>query len=317
MTYRIKIILLTFFLSLPFWWGINVLENKLEDFFFWQKLARDQIFAAQISLEQKLLGMGPIYKNGAGEPDITAKSIISVFVGENGQNKILFQRNTEEKLPIASLAKLMTAKVVFDNYDLKKHITVSKEAVMQEENFGDLKIGGKYDVEYLLYALLIESSNDAAYALAADYEGMTYDKFVGLMNKETQELGLLRTYFFNPTGLDSEDTMPKTETNYSTAKDLAVLAESLLDAPLVWEILSTPKYSQYGTELDNTNMLLDDIPGIIGGKTGYTGEAGKCMLLVLRSPKNRGLIVNVILGANNKFSEMKKLTNWLETVYKW
>ena len=312
-----KIVLLTFIFSLPFWWGMNILGDKLEDFFFWQKLAKDQIFAAQISLEQQLLEMGPIYKNGVGEPDITAKSIISVFVGETGQNKILFQKNTEEKLPIASLAKLMTAKVVFDNYDLKKHITVSKEAVMQEENFGDLKTGGKYDVEYLLYALLIESSNDAAYALAADYEGMSYDKFVGMMNQKSQELGLSGTYFFNPTGLDSEDTMPKTETNYSTAKDLAVLAESLLDVPLVWDILSTPKYSQYGVELDNTNVLLDDLPGIIGGKTGYTGEAGKCMLLVLRSPKNRGLIVSVILGANDKFSEMKKLTNWLETVYKW
>ena len=130
---NLKIVLLTFIFSLPFWWGMNILGDKLEDFFFWQKLAKDQIFAAQISLEQQLLEMGPIYKNGVGEPGIEAKSIISVFVGETGQNKILFQRNTEEKLPIASLTKLITAMVYLD-----ANINSQKIVVMQQAD----EVGG-------------------------------------------------------------------------------------------------------------------------------------------------------------------------------
>ncbi len=176
---------------------------------------------------------------------------------------------------------------------------------------------------YLLYPLLMESSNDAAFALANDYPGMTERGFVELMGWEAERLGLDNTFFDNPTGLDPEES--GTKMNYSTVADLVKLTKELLNKPLVWKILSTQRYSLYGPELVNTNELLFDDSvdwrdRIVGGKTGYTGEADGCIILVMKAPKNQGYLINVILGANgtqDRFGEMKKLVDWVETAYKW
>jgi len=131
------------------------------------------------------------------------------------------------------------------------------------------------------------------------------------------------SFFDNPTGLDPEES--GTEINYSTANDLAKLVKSLLEKPLIWEILSTPQYSLYGPELVNTNRFLIDDSNIwqnriIGGKTGYTEQAGGCLVLVMESPRDRGTLINVILGARgteDRFNEMKRLVDWLNQAYKW
>ena len=149
---------------------------------------------------------------------------------------------------------------------------------------------------------------------------MTEEKFVGLMNLTAQKLNLKDTFFVNPSGLDPEENTLKTKINYSTASDLAKLTKELLKNPLIWEILSTKRYSFFGPELLNTNELLGEIPEIVGGKTGYTDMARGCMVLVTIAPKDTGFLVNVILGTdgqNGRFGEMKKLVNWLNTAYKW
>lgn len=312
---KTKIILLSFLISLPFWWGVNGLGKTLEEFFFWQALAANpEVFTAQVSLEDRLRELKPIRKKDVADLELEAASVISVFLGE-GKERVLLEKNGETSLPLASLTKLMTAFVVIEHYDLSKNITVSQEAVSQEENFGRLTAGKEFSVEYLLYPMLIESSNDAAFTLAADYNGMSHSKFVNLMNWEAEKMGLEKTRFFNVTGLDPEES--GTNLNYSNAQDLVVLAKELLKHPLIWEILATAKYTLYGPELINTNELLGEIPGIVGGKTGYTEEAKGCMLLVVKAPKSQGKIVNVILGSPNRFSEMEKLVNWVKTAYNW
>ena len=325
---RIKIFLIALILSLPIFWGINILEKELRDFFYWREITENpQLLAAQanqLALEQKLRDLKPFRNRSVPDLEIEAKSTISVLVDGKDKEKVLFEKESNQKLPIASLTKLMTAWVVLEHYDdLSKEITISKLAANQYGNIGKLEEGKIFPAEYFLYPLLMESSNGAAFALANDYEGMTERDFVQLMNRETEKIGLNDTFFDNPTGLDPQES--KTEMNYSTANDLVKFTKKLLEKPLIWEILSLPRYSLYGPELINTNgFLLDGSADwqdrIIGGKTGYTGEAGGCLLLVIKAPKAQGFLINIILGANgkeNRFEEMKKLVDWLKVAYKW
>lgn len=315
----IRLFLISFILSLPLWLGVNFFEKKLEDFFFWQEISQNpQIFTAQINLEIKLESLKPTRVRAVGNLEIKAESAISVLI-KNGENpKVLFEKNKDKKLPIASLTKLMTALIILENYDLSQTVEVSKEAVSKESEFGNLKIGEKFLARELLYPLLMESSNDAAYALA---EMIGEKNFIDLMNIKAASLNLEKTFFVNPTGLDPDN--PAELTNYSTADDLVKLGHYLRkNQKFFWEILGTREYNLYSPDgvfhhqLKNTNELLNEIPQI-GGKTGWTPEAQGCLLVVYKAPQNRGEIINVVLGAESRFEEMKKLINWLNKAYKW
>jgi len=324
MTLREKIAIGALILIGLIWGGVIAFRKDLNDFLFYYWLSRNpQIFSAEVALEQQLRELKPIRNKEIADLQITAKSAISVLIKENGEQRVLFEKDGDKSLPLASLTKLMTAWVVLEHYDLSKKITISKLAANQYGEIGKLEERKTFPVEYLLYPLLMESSNGAAFALANDYEGMTERNFVALMNLEAEKMGLKNTFFDNPTGLDPEES--KTKMNYSTANDLALFAKKLLEKPLIWEILSLPNYSLYGPELVNTNKFLLNGEGdwqdkIIGGKTGYTGEAGGCLFLVVRAPKAQGFLANVVLGANgkeNRFDEMRKLLEWLKIAYKW
>ncbi|MBI2041435.1 MAG: D-alanyl-D-alanine carboxypeptidase [Candidatus Nealsonbacteria bacterium] len=322
MTKNLKYLVILFLLSLPGWWGINILKERSGNFFYWLEMAKNPVLLAaearQVSFQNHINELKPIHDENIPDLEIGAKSAISILVDNQGKERVLFEKEEDVKLPIASLTKLMTVKIVLDNYDLSKEIKISEEAISQEENFGKLTAGKALSVNYLLYPLLMESSNDAAFALANDYDGMTIKKFIQLMNQESGKLKLTDTKFFNPTGLDPEK--PDQDINYSTASDLAELTKDLLPYPLLWEVLSTPKLDIYGPELVNTNELLGKIPNILGGKTGYTEKALGCFILVTKAPKDKGYIINVILGANgvnSRFQEMEKLINWLGLAYSW
>ena len=323
MSKSFKYFLFALILSFPFWTGVNILEKKLTDFFYWQELAKTpEIFYAQIT-PNSLENIKISRNEGAGDLNLQTKSAISVLIDKKGREKVLFEKDGNLQLPIASLTKLMTALVVLESYDLAQEIKVSQEAVNQPEEFGKLKAGEVLTAEYLLYPLLMESSNDAAFSLANDYPAMSERRFVGLMNEEVKKMGLQNTVFFNSAGLDPDQS--NTEMNFSTAHDLALLTKKALDKPLIWKILSTPMYQVYGPELINTNELLEDSISwhneIIGGKTGYTDMAGGCMILVLKAPQRpNDLLINVILGAesaDSRFEQMKSLVNWLDVAYIW
>lgn len=327
---NIKIFFIALILSLPLWLLVNLGEKELEDFLV---ANNPQILTARVQLDwfEKLEKMKPIKNREAEDLKIEAKSAISIYLPsstsrselglgeENGKEKILFEKNFEEKLPIASLTKLMTALVVLENYNLSQIIEISKTAVSQTGDNGRLKIGEIFQMKDLLYPLLMESSNDAAYALA---EVVSRQAFVDLMNLEAQKIGLENTVFGNPTGLDPDED-PEKLGNYSTPEDLVKLVKELLGRKIIWQILSTPEYNLYSPDgvfhhrVVNTNELLAEIPEIIGGKTGYTAESDGCLLLVLNSPFNKGIIINIILGSPGRFSEMRQLLTWVKESYQW
>ena len=243
--------------------------------------------------------------------EIEARGAISVLIRDNQPPQILFEKNIDEKLPIASLVKLMTAYVVLEYYDLLYEIEISEQAILQPETTGNLKKGQKLSIKDLLFPLLIESSNDAAFALA---ETIGQEKFVYLMNNEANRLGLKNTFFINSSGLDPLN--PNKPINYSTIQDLVKFTKYLLDKDnnnLLWNILSTKEIELYGQRLVNTNQLLGEIPNIISGKTGLTVMAGGSLLLVLEAPDNNGYLINIILGAptsESRFEEMRKLISY-------
>lgn len=319
-----KLFFVSFLISLPFWWGMNVLIKNLENIFFWQIISQNpRILTAQLShqrFQNYLEDLKPFKKWDAEDLEIKAESAISVEIDEKGRKKVLFEKNSEKKLPIASLTKLMTAFIVLENYDLSLGVEISKEAVEQENEAGHLKVGEFFTVRNLLYPLLMESSNDAAYALA---EIIGQKAFIDLMNLEAKNLALNNTYFSNPTGLDPNNSQE--QINYSTVKDLVKLTSHLIkEHPFIWEILSLPEldfYTEDGVfhhKIINTNELLKEFPAIIvGGKTGETPKAKGCLILVTKSPTNKGYLINIVLGSDDRFGEIKKIINWIYSAYEW
>ncbi len=316
---KVLLFLIFFAISINFCyiWRLNQSSKNLEDSFF--KISQNQKELCVYLLDiQKLR---PIRKVEENLPEITAKSVFSLLIKNDNSERILYEKNKNQKLPIASLTKLMTAKIVFENYNLNEIIKIQKEAVEQIGKVGDYKIGESFKVEDLLYSVLMESSNDAAWALA---ETAGIDNFVNLMNSEAKKIELLQTSFVNPTGLPSTTSTPVLGENYSTAADLAKFGEYLVkNNSKILEISSLTEFNLHATDgnfhhkILNTDELLKENFKIIGSKTGHTKLAKNCLFLIIKAPKNQGLIINVILGSENHFEEMRKLIDWLKTAYRW
>ena len=302
---------IAFFARSFIFFGINNLGRNIEDYVFFREVTKNpEIFKAQVNLEN-ILEERARKKNAEKNPlELSAKSAVSIlFSPDSGVENILFEKDSDIVLPIASLTKLMMADVVLENYDLNKIIKISDKAVSQEGEMGNLKVGEELSVENLLYITLIESSNDAAYALS---EALPPDVLVHLMNLEAKYLGMTNTNFNDPMGISPQ--------NQSTGKDLVILTKHLLDKqPLVWEILKKQEYELKSPDgvlhhkLINTNEILREWGAkleIVGGKTGYTFQANGCFVLVLKVADN-GYLINVILGSDDRFGEMKQLVDWL------
>jgi D-alanyl-D-alanine carboxypeptidase len=225
----------------------------------------------------------------------------SAFSVDADSGNVLFAMNPQQKLPIASLTKLMTALVVLQKYDMNQKVIIDEKAMAQEGEQGSLKLGDVLSVKDLLYISLIESSNRAAFALS---EVMGTNNFIAVMNITASNMGLLNTRFEDSTGLSAG--------SYSTAQDIAKLSAYLLKHyPLFGTIVGLKEYDLYlddGTlhrKLVTTNKLLGQF-GIIGGKTGWTNDAKGCFMAIQQlSPENYS--INVILGADDRFLEMQHL----------
>ncbi len=272
----------------------------------------------------------PIRDWNIEEPEIEAEAAIIV---ESTKDKILYQKNINQVRPIASLTKLMTALIILENLDLEEIVAISQKAIAAYGDSGNLTVNEKISVRNLLYPLLMESSNDAAIALAEALENsqksdLGGDKdltFLELMNKKAEELGLTKTHFVEPSGYQAG--------NLSTALDLAELVKYTLNRPFLWQILGTaaidlpPTDNSPGHHLINTNQLLSRWPNIIGGKTGYTEEAQGCLVLFIEQPLDKMInylnqdssaqLIIIVLGAKDRFLETEKLINWVEQAYVW
>ena len=312
MSKNFKIFLVIVLLSLPFWWVVNVLEKNLEDFFYSWEMEKNppSIFIAQIAQNYIVKARVTVVKSEIPEDfEITAESAISVEIDQEGRERVLFSKEEIKKMPLASISKLMTALIASEFYYPSLKVQISKAAVGQEEEYGRLKVGEILQVQDLLRVMLIESSNDAAFALG---EVIGIEGFLDLMNLKARDMGLQNSKFFNLTGLDPED--PNQPVNYSTARDLVELAKYLLsERPEILEILSKKEYNLYLENgvphhtLQNTNELLGEIPGIVGGKTGFTERAGGCLLLIMEGSWPGNYLINVILNSSGRFEEMRKL----------
>ena len=325
MTPNIVFFLSAFLLSLPVWLGFNTSSSALSEAFFWKEMTENpailQAQLIQTRLQEQVLQERPTLKPDTLSPDIQAGSAFSLFLDKEGNTKVLFEKEGELRLPIASLTKLMTALVTVKHYDPTQQIVITSRAVAEEENLGQLRAGDVFPAQDLLYPLLMESSNDAAAALA---QVVGRGVFVELMNLEARELGLFNTYFLNPTGLDPDD--PQGPVNYSTSKDLALLVSYIVRTyPGIFDILAIPQQDllhkgAFHHTMKNTNELLSfegwPTP-IVGGKTGWTPLAKGALVLVLQSPKDQGYLVNVVLGAEDRFLQMKTLVSWVYDSFLW
>jgi D-alanyl-D-alanine carboxypeptidase len=237
----------------------------------------------------------------APKPEINAEAAISVESNLADINKTIFEKDSNVRLPIASLTKLMTAVVVLDNYNFSQNITVDKISDSQAATKQDVKLGDNMPIESFFDIMLIESSNKSAYALS---QVMGEQKFVDLMNEKAAEIGLNSTFFADPTGLSPN--------NVSTANDLSNFAKYILkNYPKIVDISRTKELvvPNFG-KIENTDQLLGEIPEVVCSKTGFTTQAKGCLLLAVYNAKNNDYLISVILGADDRFSEMRKLINW-------
>ena len=182
--------------------------------------------------------------------------------------RLLYEKNGEKRMLIASTTKLMTALVALEQGGLQQEITVTG-GHMAEGSSMYLRPGEKLTLETLLYGLLLSSGNDAALAVTECMGGAV--PFVARMNEKAAELGMENTHFANPNGLDDE-------AHYSTAEDMAKLAAAAMDDPVLRRVASTRTARIGGRTLTNHNKLLSRVEGCVGLKTGYTRAAGRTLV---------------------------------------
>ena len=242
--------------------------------------------------------------------DISSKSGILM---DYASGEILFAKNAENHLPIASMVKMMTILIALEEYDAN-NVTLDTMISTTENASG---MGGsqvfidpyvEYSFEDLLKSVIMASANDASVALAEYFNG-NEKSFVNRMNKRAKELGMTNTNYVNSTGLPAPE-------QYSCAKDSAILMREILKHDLyhnyssIWmDTLTHPSGRE--TELVNTNKLIRYFEGCDGGKTGSTNEAGCC--LTASAKRNDMRLISVIIGAENsktRFNESSLLLSY-------
>lgn len=213
----------------------------------------------------------------------------------------LYEKNSQMLVPIASTTKIMTALVVLRYGDLDKKVEISKNATSIRGSTVGYKKGEMITLRELLHGLMLRSGNDAAIAIA---EGMcgSVPEFVNLMNEHALALGLVNTHFETPHGLDSAN-------HYSTAYELAYLTCEAKKHPEFNEIVGSKDVKaedkNFTRSYHNINKILWTLPSATGVKTGYTGQAGKC--LVTSATMQGKEIVIVVLNCTPRWNETKKI----------
>ncbi|MFW6270737.1 MAG: D-alanyl-D-alanine carboxypeptidase family protein [Bacillota bacterium] len=249
--------------------------------------------------------------------ELTAKSAV-LMEAETGE--IIFEKNSDEQLPPASMTKIMTMLLVMEAIDeervnLDDKIVTSENAASMGGSQIWLEPGEEMTLKDLMKAIAIVSANDACVAVAEHLYG-TEENFVNKMNEKVEELGLENTSFYNTNGLPSGDD--ETQGNYTSAKDLAIMSRELLKYPKILEWTSTwIDYLRDGDSvLNNTNWLVRHIPGADGLKTGFTSEAGHCVTGTAKRGDLR--FVSVIMDAESskaRFSEAADLISYGFNIY--
>lgn len=222
---------------------------------------------------------------------------------------MIIGKNEDVKSAMASTTKIMTSIVILEKADLDEMVTVSAKAGGTGGSRLGLKKGDKASVKNLLYGLMLRSGNDAAVALA-EHVGGSVKEFAELMNEKASELGLTNTHFVTPHGLDDAN-------HYTTALELAKLTDYAMNNETFSEIVGTKSITIYinnqPRQINNTNELLGALNGVVGVKTGFTNNAGRC--LVTETKRNNMDIITIVLGADTKKDRTKDSVNLIEYTF--
>ncbi len=230
------------------------------------------------------------------QTEISGESAVLVDINSG---KIVYEKSSTKRMKIASLVKILTAVVALEHKGMNEEIVISNKASSIGENAMGISEGEIYTLEELLYGLILNSGNDAAYAIAEGVAG-DVDTFVMWMNKKAKELNLNDTEIKDPSGLNDE--------TYSTAVDLVKLSRYAMQNEDFKRIVGTvEKEFNYSEKhkyiyLENQTNLLTTYPGVEGIKTGYTEEAGYCLVTYA---KNNGIeLIGVVLNSQSRKFDM-------------
>lgn len=261
----------------------------------------------EIDLEEIQKEVAQVSKAITEEPKLNAK-IGLVF--DRASKTILYEKNGLKQVPMASTTKIMTAIVVLENADLTDVVTIDKKAAGTGGSRLGLKVNDKITVHDLLYGLMLKSGNDTAVALAI-HVGGSVEGFAEMMNKTAQEMGWINSHFITPHGLDVQG-------HYTTAYELACMADYALQNPKFKEIVSTKTYTVTingrPQVISNTNELLGYLDGVYGVKTGFTNGANRC--LVTACKRGDFDIITVVLGADTKKIRTQDSISLIEYTHK-
>ncbi len=237
-------------------------------------------------------------------PKVSARAAVLM---EWQTGTILFEHNAFTRMYPASLTKMMTALIALERGRLEHVIQISTEAASQPGSSMELKFGDKFTLEDLLYGLMLNSGNDAAWAIAEHIGDGSADEFFALMNERAKEIGAINTRFQNPHGLSDVN-------HYTTAFDLALIARTCLRHPYFKNLVSTKEKDVIEAgknivlSLYNTNRLLWINPGIDGVKTGTTQAAGQC--LVASATKDGMRLLAVVLDSDDRWYDASQLLDF-------
>jgi serine-type D-Ala-D-Ala carboxypeptidase (penicillin-binding protein 5/6) len=225
---------------------------------------------------------------------------------------LLYGKNETAELLPASTTKIMTALVALEIFDPQELVTITR-ADRTVGQTASLVPGEQFSVEDLLYALLLNSGNDAALNLAA-HDPQGYADFVERMNARAAAMGLTHTRFANVSGLESPF-------HYSSAQDLAMITKVALENRFFRTIVATPSHTitsrstRTTKRLVNLNQLLTSVEGVKGVKTGTTPQAGQCLITLVERDGHEVLIV--VLGSQDRYQETTELIEWVYSSFRW
>ena len=236
------------------------------------------------------------------EPDVKALGAVLI---DFDTGRVLWGKNINKPLAMASTTKIMTAILALEKGNLDDIVVVSKKAAIAPKVKMELKEGEKIKLEYLMYALMMQSSNDAAVAIAEHICG-SVEEFCAEMTKKAKEIGAKDTVFITPNGLDSGN-------HHSTAYDMALIARYALNNDEFVRIINTKnisfKSSMKSYSFVNKNRLLSEYKGADGVKTGFTGKAGHCFVGSVKRDNLR--LISVVLGSG--WGTVGKEQKWKDT----
>lgn len=244
--------------------------------------------------------------NTSKEPKINSKHVLAL---DRKSLTVLFEKDAYSEVAMASTTKIMTCLIALETCDLNETIEFSKEAATVHGSCLEVSTGTKMTVNDILYGLMMRSGNDCAMALAEHISG-SVENFANLMNKRAQELNLTHTNFVTPHGLDDEN-------HYTTAYELALLTNYALKNEKFKEIVNTKSttitINGKPRNIFNTNELLGNLEGVYGVKTGFTFNAGRC--LVSACNRNGMDIIVVVLGADTKNQRTRDSIKVINYIY--